>query len=105
MPEHGRSAIAFAEINRAALARLPDILTRWLPGGRIEGREYVARNPRRHDRRPGSFKVNLATGRWADFASGDRGGDPISLGAYLAGCGQAEAARNLAAMLGMAAND
>ena len=93
--------IDFTAINAAALARLPDILRRWLPDGRVEGREYVARNPTRADRRPGSFKVNLHTGRWADFATGDKGGDPVSLAAYLAGCGQAEAARELAAMLGI----
>jgi hypothetical protein len=33
--------IDFDRINRAALARLPDLLARWLPGGRMEGREYV----------------------------------------------------------------
>ena len=66
-----------------------------------EGGEYVARNPTRHDRRPGSFKVNLRTGRWADFATGDRGGDPVSLAAYLFGLTQAEAARRLADMLGV----
>lgn len=102
MPHITLSPVDFAAVNRAALARLPDILARWLPGGRIEGREYVARNPKRHDRRPGSFKVNLGTGRWADFATSDKGGDPISLAAYLASCGQAEAARQLAVMLGLA---
>jgi hypothetical protein len=91
----------FARVNRAALGRLTDILARWLPGGRVEGREYVVKNPRRRDQRPGSFKVNLATGRWADFATGDKGGDPISLAAYLAGCNQVEAARRVAAMLGI----
>ena len=39
--------VDFAAVNRAALGRLPDILARWLPGGRIEGHEYVVRNPRR----------------------------------------------------------
>ncbi len=87
-----------------ALAVTPDILARWLPGGRIEGREYVVRNPKRRDQRPGSFKVNLVTGRWADFATGDTGGDPISLAAYLAGCSQVEAARQLAVMLGSASD-
>ena len=67
----------------------------------MRGSEYVALNPTRADRRPGSFKVNIRTGRWADFSTGDKGGDPISLAAYLAGTGQAEAARNLAEMLGM----
>ncbi len=94
-------AINFGAINQAALARLPDLLHRWLPDGRIEGAEYVARNPTRADRRLGSFKVNLTTGKWADFATGDRGGDPVSLAAYLAGCGQAEAARELAVMIGI----
>lgn len=96
-----RGSVDFAAVNRAALGRLPEILARWLPGGRIEGREYVARNPRRGDRRLGSFKVNLSTGRWADFATGDKGGDPVSLAAYLAGCSQIEAARQLAIMFGL----
>ncbi len=91
----------FAAINAAALARLPDILRRWLPDGRVEGGEYVARNPTRSDRRAGSFKVNLRTGKWADFATGDRGGDPVSLAAYLAGVSQGEAARELGAMIGV----
>lgn len=95
------SQLDFAAINAAALARLPDILRRWLPDGRVEGGEYVARNPTRSDRRAGSFKVNLRTGKWADFATGDRGGDPVSLAAYLAGVGQGEAARKLGAMIGV----
>jgi hypothetical protein len=39
------------------------LLDRWLPGGRREGREYVARNPRRADRTAGSFRINITTGR------------------------------------------
>jgi hypothetical protein len=88
--------IDFAAINRAALKRLPDILARWLPGGRREGREYVVGNPKRHDQLPGSFKINRDTGRWADFATGDKGGDPISL----AGCNLVEAAWRPAVMWG-----
>jgi hypothetical protein len=99
---HKNTPVDFTAVNRAALGRLPDILARWLPGGRIEGREYVVRNPKRRDRRTGSFKINIATGRWADFATGDRGGDPVSLAAYLAGCSQGEAASQLAVMLGLA---
>ena len=91
----------FAAINRAALASLPAILQRWLPGGTMHGAEYTARNPRRADRRAGSFRVNVRTGKWADFATGDRGGDPISLAAYLHGIRQVEAARQLAGMLGI----
>lgn len=92
----------FSGINRAALSVLPALLARWLPGGRVEsGREFVALNPRRCDRNLGSFRINLCTGRWADFATDHRGGDVISLAAYLAGLRQGEAARRLAAVLGV----
>ena len=90
----------FAAVNAAALACLPALCVRWLSDGRREGREWVALNPLRADRHAGSFKVNLETGRWADFALSDaKGSDPISLAAYLAGLSQVEAARNLAEML------
>jgi hypothetical protein len=92
-------SIDFAQVNQAALAVLPALLARWLPGGRAEGAEYVVRNPRRVDHRPGSFRINARTGRWADFATGDKGGDPISLAAYLAHLTQLEAAHKLADML------
>ncbi|HET6220843.1 MAG TPA: hypothetical protein VFE11_01705 [Dongiaceae bacterium] len=95
------SRLNFAAVNRVALAQLPALLRRWLPDGRIEGHEFTARNPTRRDRQPGSFRINMATGRWADFATGDKGGDVVSLAAYLAGIGQSDAARKLAAMLGM----
>ena len=95
--------IDFAKINRAALADLPRVLRRWLPDLRVIGDEITARNPTRNDRRSGSFKINVSSGRWADFATGDRGGDPISLIAYLDGTGQVEAARRLAEVLGIPA--
>lgn len=98
-------SIDFDAINRAALGRLPDLLLRWLPDGRIEGQEFVAKNPRRADKKPGSFKINMRTGRWGDFATGDTGGDVVSLAAYLAGTKQIEAARNLADMLGVPIDD
>jgi len=66
-------------VSREAAARAEAIVRRWLPDGHREGPEWVARNPRRDDRRAGSFKVNLRTGAWGDFASGDKGGDLISL--------------------------
>jgi hypothetical protein len=95
------AAIDFAAVNAAALAAFPAVLARILPSGKRVGAEIVAINPRRADRRLGSFKINRYNGRWADFATGDRGGDPISLVAYLADISQAEAARLLAQMLGV----
>ena len=94
---HGRShRIDFARVNAAARSALPALVRRWLPNGRQQGREYVVLNPNRADRRPGSFSINLRTGRWSDFATGDRGGDPVSLAAYLFNLSQADAARRLA---------
>jgi len=93
--------IPFETINRTALAVLPAVLARLLPGGKVLGREYLARNPTRVDRRLGSFKVNLCTGRWSDFATGDKGGDPVSLYAYLENCSQSDAAIYLMQLLGM----
>src|SRR4051812_30722944 len=103
MPSTNRKVIGrmgdFDTVAAAALPPLPVLVSRWLPGGRREGNEWVSLNPRRGDRRPGSFKVNLRTGRWADFATDDRGGDVISLAAHLYGLSQLEAAQKLAGML------
>src|SRR5215472_9186895 len=97
-----RLPVDFDRINRRALAALAALLERWLPGGRREGWEYVALNPTRLDRHLGSFRINVRTGRWADFATGDRGGDVVSLAAYLSHLKQSEAAEKLAGMLGIA---
>jgi hypothetical protein len=93
--------IDFQKINAAAIPALAAILARLLPGGKVEGREYAVRNPTRADRRPGSFKINMRTGAWGDFSSGDKGGDPISLVAYVEGVSQIEAMRRLGRMLGI----
>lgn len=87
-------SLDFAVIN----ARLDPatVVPQWIPGGKKQGREYVARNPNRHDANPGSFSVNLTTGKWADFATGDTGGDLVALYAYLFHAGdQGAAARAL----------
>jgi catechol 2,3-dioxygenase-like lactoylglutathione lyase family enzyme len=93
--------IDFAGINRAAVRQLYSLLPRWLPDGKRQGTEFVALNPRRADNRPGSFSVNMKTGEWGDFAIDVKGGDPISLFAYLKGMKQGEAAKELAAQIGI----
>jgi hypothetical protein len=98
---HAKGRVDFDGISRAALPLLSTILKRVLPNGRCEGREYVALNPRRVDRHRGSFRINLTTGRWADFATGDKGGDVVSLVAYIKSISQYEAAKGLAEMLGV----
>lgn len=92
--------VDFLSISAAAIPLLPTIVCRWLPNGKRWGCEWVSRNPTRADKNLGSFKVNLRTGRWADFATGEKGSDVISLAAYLFRLSQSEAARKIAAMLG-----
>ncbi len=93
--------IDFDRVNAAALCHAVAVVQGLLPDGRREGAEWVARNPRRTDRKPGSFKINLQTGKWGDFATGDKGGDLVSLSAYVAGVSQREAAIRLAESVGV----
>lgn len=79
-------------IAKLALENAQQLLQRWLPNGRQQGVEWVSLNPTRYDKKLGSFKINLVTGRWADFATGASGGDLISLKAYLDQIPQREAA-------------
>jgi hypothetical protein len=99
--KQGRRRIDFDKVNRVALDNLPAVLARILPGGKRTGREWTCLNPTRADKHLGSFRVNSHTCRWGDFATGVRGGDPVSLVAYLENCSQTEAANRLARMLGI----
>lgn len=95
--------IDFAAINVVCLSQSHSLVRSWLPDGQQRGREWYALNPTRADRHIGSFSVNLDTGRWGDFATGDGGGDLISLYAYLNALSQPDAARALRQTWGMAA--
>jgi hypothetical protein len=96
-----RQRIDFTEVKIAALADIHGVLGRFLPGGKVIRGEYVVLNPRRADRHPGSFKINIQSGEWADFAVDAKGGDLISLVAYLKDISQLEAAKGLSQMLGV----
>jgi hypothetical protein len=99
---HARnSSIDFKGIAAAALASAKTLLHEWLPGGRLKGREYVALNPTRNDRTLGSFQINWQTGQWSDFAVPVKGGDLISLFAYINSLDQGQAARQIAERLGL----
>lgn len=100
--------VDFKQVASAALASAESLLNAWLPNGKREGHEFKALNPTRADNKPGSFSVNLNTGRWADFAdssSDAAGGDLISLYAYLHGIEQFEAAIEVAHQVGIAVAD
>jgi len=89
------------QVAASALNRIDAILARWLPNGNQHGHEYKALNPTRHDSKKGSFSVNTSNGRWADFATGDKGGDLVALVAYLENCKQSEASKLLIEFLGL----
>ena len=91
--------IDFREIARWALPQLPTILDLHGVEHRRAGAEIEMINPTREDRRFGSFRVNMRTGFWSDFATGDTGGDVIALVAYLCGCRQIDAARRICDIL------
>lgn len=93
--------VDFDRVNAGALSAALAVVSGLLPDGRQEGAEWVARNPNRPDRKPGSFKVNLNTGKWGDFATGDHGGDLVSLAAYVARQSQRDAAIRLADSLSL----
>ena len=68
-------------IARMLAARIRDLVQQLLPYGREERGEWVALNPTRGDRKPGSFRIHLhgiRAGVWADFATDDAG-DALSL--------------------------
>lgn len=97
--------LPFSEISAAALGRIEQLLSEWLPEGKRSesGTEWVALNPTRADGKPGSFSINLNSGKWADFATNDAGLDLVSLYAYLFHQGnQGHAAVELADRFGIA---
>ena len=95
----------FKTLNEAIAPTLLSLIPQILPQGRRQGQYWVALNPTRYDRKAGSFKINLHTGKWADYATGDNGSDAISLVAYLYGLKQGEAATYLKNITGRASND
>lgn len=82
--------IDFRALGEALLARASELVAQWLPGGARRGHEYVCGSLAGGEGT--SFSVNLTTGRWADFASDDKGGDLVSLYAAVHSLSMGEAA-------------
>jgi hypothetical protein len=86
-PKSYRAPQIKAIARRALTFDVIKLLRAVLPGGAVEGEEYVVANPKRQDRTAGSFKINTRHGAWADFAIDGVGGrDLASLWAYLYKC-------------------
>lgn len=92
--------IDFTGLGAALLDRLDQLLPMWLPGGCRNGPEYECADLSGGAGK--SCKVNVHTGRWADFASDDAGGDLISLYAAIKGVNNGKAARLIMEELGWA---
>ncbi len=92
--------INFTQVKNYLKGHEEAILRQLLPTGKKTGNEYIALNPKRSDKNLGSFRINTMTGKWADFATGDKGGDIISLYAYIKGINQLNAAKELLRLIG-----
>jgi len=90
----------FKGLNEYALSNIDSVLHHYLPNGKHEGHEYKPLNPRRADKKSGSFSINTNTGVWADFADSEaKGQDVISLVAYVTNKPQGEAYKELSDLL------
>jgi len=91
--------INFAALAEALLSRAHQLVAAWLPGGVQRGHEYVCGSL--YGGEGSSLSVNLNSGRWADFASDEKGGDLISLYAAVFGLEMGKAALEVARAEGL----
>ena len=85
--------IEFTVLAAALVGESRSLLPSWFPAGKWRGREFVVGSLSGD---PGeSLSINHTTGQWADFASGEKGGDLISLYAAIHHLSQGDAAAQL----------
>ena len=83
----------FRGLANRLLADADRLLAQWLPAGKRIGAEYRVGSLAGEAGQ--SLSINVRTGRWADFQSGERGGDLIGLYAAIHELTMAEAYREL----------
>lgn len=86
--------INFDEIREALSSNIRTIIADLCPGGRLVGQEWTCGTTT--GGKGDSFKFNIRTQKWSDFATGDKGGDIIALYAFQRGIKQLDAAKELA---------
>ena len=86
-------SIDFDAINARLLADYLGTLKQWLPNGKKIGPNWCVGSLAGEEGE--SLKIHARKGIWSDFATGDKGGDPVSLYAAIHGIGQGEAAKRL----------
>jgi predicted P-loop ATPase len=89
----GNNKMDFKQLANNLLQNQSVLLPSWLPGGKLNGREYECGNL--SGTAGSSLKVNTETGVWADFATGEKGSDLISLYSAIKNIKQSEAYREL----------
>jgi predicted P-loop ATPase len=87
------AGLDFDGLARQLLASAETHLASWLPAGRKRGNSWVAGDL--SGAAGQSLKVNLATGAWSDFATGDHGSDLVSLYAAIYELPMGDAYRHL----------
>lgn len=83
----------FKSLNSRLQPYWESILITNAPGGKVVGNEYKASGINGGSGR--SFSFNLVSGKWADFATGDKGNDVIAYYALVKSVSQGEAAKEL----------
>ncbi|OPX89039.1 MAG: hypothetical protein A4E53_01647 [Pelotomaculum sp. PtaB.Bin104] len=86
--------IDFKALNSALLPNADLLLSEFLPGGKVIGQEYTCASLQGGVGQ--SCRINVRTGLWSDFATGESGGDIISLYAKIKGVSQVDSAQYLA---------
>lgn len=87
----------FKQLHQQTLPKLEQLLRDIFPAGKLLGREFKVGNLR--GEAGDSLSINLDTGQWADFATGDKGGDFVSLLASKLGYRQSDAGALVSVML------
>jgi putative DNA primase/helicase len=90
----------YKDLNEQLKISVINLLHEWLPGGQVLGDEYCCGDFT--GRKGKSLKVNLNSTLWSDFATGESGGDLISLYARIKSIGNYEAFQQLASLGGIA---
>lgn len=92
--------INFTELARALLDQAETLVPMWLPGGHRKGaKEYACGSLQGGEGT--SCSVNMVTGAWADFATGEQGGDLTSLFGAIHGVSMGKAALLVARETGL----
>lgn len=91
--------IKYEALAKELLSRAEALVAQWIPGGKKVAHRYVCGSLRGGEGT--SCSVNLKTGQWGDFATGETGGDLISLYGACEGLTPAKAAVQVARDYGL----